>query len=103
MYLHNYIQNIYDVDNEKLDHQLDHHGHHGQQLVKYHNGILYKENEVDDMKKEEENKHMYNKRNVQLDALIIQTRDQDYDFYDEDYENDDTKMHQYRLGIIHIE
>ena len=46
---------------------------------------------------------MYNKPNVQLDALIIQTMDLDYDFDDEDYENDDKEMHQYHLDVIHFE
>jgi hypothetical protein len=31
---------------------------------------------------------MYNKRNVRLDAWIIQTMNQDYDFDDENYEHD---------------
>ena len=49
------------------------------------------------MKKEEKNKHMYNKENAQRDALINQTMDQDYDFDDEDYENNDKEMRQYHL------
>ncbi len=103
MVFHNYIRKIYDVNNDNPNHQLDHHDHHGHQVVKYHNEILHKENEVDDMKIEEENKHMCNRRNVQLDALIIQTMDLDYDFYDEDYESDDKEMHQYHLDVIHFE
>jgi hypothetical protein len=54
------------------------------------------------MKKEEENKHMYSKRNVQLDALINQTMDQDYYSCDEDYENDDKEMLQYHLHVNHF-
>jgi hypothetical protein len=54
------------------------------------------------MKKEAENRHMYNKGDAQLDALIIQTMDQDFDFYDEDYDNVDKEMHLYHLHVIHF-
>ncbi len=103
MFLHNYNRKMHDVNNEKHHHQLDHHDHHDHQLGKYHNEIYNKENELDDMRKQEENKHMYNKENVQLDALINQTMDQDYDFDDEDYENDEKEMSQYHLEPIHSE
>ncbi len=68
MVLHNYIRKTHDVNNENLHHQQDHHNHRAHQLVQYRHGILRKENEVDGMKTEEENKHMYNKRNVRRDA-----------------------------------
>ena len=94
---------MHDVNNENLHHQPDHHGHRDHQWVQYQHEILHKENEVDDRKKEEENKRMYNRTNVRLDALIVQTRDQDSDFDDEDYEHDDKEMRQYRLDVIHFE
>jgi hypothetical protein len=101
MALRNYIQTMNDVSNENLPHQLDHHDHHDHQWVKYPHGIWHRENEVDDMQKGEENKRMYNKANARLDAWIIQTMDQDYDFDDEDYEHDDREMHRYHLELIH--
>jgi hypothetical protein len=92
---------MHDVSSENVHHQLAHHDHRGSRWVKYRHGILNRENEVDDMQKAKENKRNCNKRNARLDAWIIQTMDQDYDFDDEDYEHDDKEMHRYHLDVIH--
>ncbi len=89
------------VSSENDHQQLDHHDHRGSRWVKYRHGILYRENEVDGMQKVKENKRNCNKGNARLDALIIQTMDQDCNFDDEDYEHDDREMHRYHLELIH--
>ena len=46
--------------------------------------------------------YMFNRRNVQLNASTNQTKDQNFDFEDEDYENDGGEMIQYHLMEQHI-
>ena len=57
---------------------------------------------MDDKQKEEENRRVCNRKNVQLDAWKVQTMDQDFDFDDEDYENVDKEMRPDPLLLVHF-
>ena len=100
---HSYTQISHDANSEMLNHLRDLHNHRDRRSVKGRHEIWHRESEVDDTRREEENKHMNNKRNVQLDALINPTMGPDCDFDDVNYVHDDIEMRRYHHRANHFE